>query len=167
MSRCSPSHQVSLDCSRCSSAFRFGPILSGCTRHRCSFSASILANFSWHTEQRKGALTTSRADLSLHLPTPQKTIILSSRMQATTCRHRHAQPTGTGASMSRVTGRCPVPGIATCHPSGNQATFRHHPSYIQATADLSTCQASACPTGHQGEIKCKYFQPILSYARNI
>ena len=65
-------------------AFRLGPILSGCMRQRCCLSASILANFSWHTEQRKGALTTSRADLRRQRPTPQKTIIFSSRMQLTT-----------------------------------------------------------------------------------
>ena len=66
------------------SAFRFGPILSGWTRQRCCLSASIRANFSWQTEQRKGALTTSSADLRRQRPTPQKTIILSSRMQSTT-----------------------------------------------------------------------------------
>ena len=65
-------------------AFRLGPIWSGCMSHRWVFRASLVLNFSSHTLQRKGALTTSWTDLSLVLPAPAHTVLLISSRHSVT-----------------------------------------------------------------------------------
>ena len=68
----------------CNKAFRFGPIWSGCMLKRWVCRASLFLNFSSHTLQRKGALTTSWTDLSLVLPAPAHTVLLISSRHSVT-----------------------------------------------------------------------------------
>ena len=68
----------------CKRAFRLGPIWSGCVSQRWVLRASLVLNFSSHTLQRKGALTTSWTDLSLVLPEPAQTLLLTSRRHSVT-----------------------------------------------------------------------------------
>ena len=72
-------------------ALRLGPIWSGCISQRWVFRASLVLNFSSHTLQRKGALTTSWTDLSLVLPAPAHTVLLISSRHSVTWHTRGDQ----------------------------------------------------------------------------
>ena len=76
--------------------------------------ASLVLNFSSHTLQRKGALTTSWTDLSLVLPAPAHTVLLISSRHSVTWHTRDQSHVQTGQVASRHVSQRGVFNVNVC-----------------------------------------------------